>query len=79
MFLPEQFAWLQPVLIASVVVFIIDLIGNRITFANRYVNALATAVLFALVFGTLAYFGYGSVSMSVTTTPAATAPAQTQR
>jgi hypothetical protein len=31
------------------------------------------------VFGALVYFGYGTVSMSVTTTPSATAPAQTQK
>jgi hypothetical protein len=38
-----------------------------------------SAIVFALVFGTLVYFGYGSVSMSVTTTPSTTAPAQTQK
>jgi hypothetical protein len=78
MFLPEQFAWFQPVLIASIVVFIIDLIGNSITFANRWVNALATAVLFAIVFGALVYFGYGSVSMTVATTPVPNPPAAAQ-
>jgi hypothetical protein len=38
-----------------------------------------SAIVFALVFGALVYFGYGTVSMSVTTTPSATAPAQTQK
>ena len=28
MFLPEQYAWFEPVLIATIVVFIIDLVGN---------------------------------------------------
>jgi len=79
MFLPAEFAWFQPVLIASIVVFVVDLIGNTITFANRYVSALASAVLFALVFGALVYFGYGSVSMTVVSTPTTTAPAQTQK
>ena len=79
MLLPEQYAWFEPVLIASIVVFIIDLIGNSITFGNRFVGALMSAILFALVFGGLVYFGYGNVSMSVTTTPSATAPAQTQK
>ena len=79
MMLPAQYAWFEPVLIASVVVFIIDLIGNSFAFGNRYVGALVSAILFALVFGTLVYFGYGNVSMSVTTTPSATAPAQTQK
>ena len=79
MMLPAQYAWFEPVLIASVVVFIIDLIGNSFAFGNRYVGALVSAILFALVFGALVYFGYGNVTMSVTTTPSATAPAQTQK
>jgi hypothetical protein len=77
--LPAQYAWFEPVLIASIVVFIIDLVGNSIAFGNRYLNALVSAILFAIVFGALVYFGYGSVSMSVTTTPSPTAPAQTQK
>src|SRR6266550_5231719 len=79
MLLPAQYAWFEPVLIASIVVFIIGLVGNKIAFGNRYLGALASAILFALVFGALVYFGYGNVSMSVTTTPSATAPAQTQK
>jgi hypothetical protein len=79
MFLPAQYAWFEPVLIATIVVFIIDLIGNSIGFGNRFLGALMSAILFALVFGTLVYFGYGNVSMSVTTTPNPTAPAQTQK
>jgi len=78
MLLPAQYAWFEPVLIASIVVFIIDLIGNAITFGNRYLNALVSAIVFAVVFGALVYFGYGSVSMSVTTTPSPGAPAQTK-
>ena len=79
MFLPAQYAWFEPVLIASIVVFIIDLVGNSITFSSRYLSALVSAIVFAIVFGGLVYFGYGNVSMSVTTTPSATAPAQTQK
>ena len=79
MFLPEQYAWFEPVLIATIVVFIIDLVGNWIGFGNRFLGALMSAIVFALVFGTLVYYGYGSVSMSVTTTPSTTAPAQTQK
>ena len=79
MILPAQYAWFEPVLIASVVVFIIDLIGNSFAFGNRFVGALVSSILFALVFGALVYFGYGNVSMSVTATPSATAPAQTQK
>jgi hypothetical protein len=76
MFLPAQYAWFEPVLIASIVVFIIDLIGNSITFSNRYVSAMVSAIVFAIVFGGLVYFGYGSVSMSVKATPSSGAPAQ---
>jgi hypothetical protein len=79
MFLPAQYAWFEPVLIATIVVFIIDLIGNAIGFGNRFVGALMSAILFALVFGALVYFGYGSVSMSVTTAPSTTAPAQMKK
>jgi hypothetical protein len=60
---------------ATIVVFIIDLAGNSIGF----LSALMNAIVFARVSGTLVYFGYGSVSMSVTTTPSTTAPAQTQK
>jgi hypothetical protein len=79
MLLPVQYAWFEPVLTAAIVVFIIDLVGNWIGFGNRVLGALMSAIVFALVFGALVYFGYGSVSMSVTTTPSATAPAQTQK
>jgi hypothetical protein len=79
MLLPGQYAWFEPVLIATIVVFIIDLVGNSIGFGDRFLSALMSAILFALVFGALVYFGYGSVSMSVTTTPSAGAPAQTQK
>jgi hypothetical protein len=79
MFLPPQYAWFEPVLIASIVVFVIDLVGASFAFGNRILSALMSAILFALVFGALVYFGYGNVSMSVTTTPSATAPAQTQK
>jgi hypothetical protein len=78
MFLPTQYAWFEPVLIATIVVFIIDLVGNAIGFRNRIFSALMSAIVFAIVFGALVYFGYGSVSMSVTSTPSATAPAQVQ-
>jgi hypothetical protein len=76
MLLPAQYAWFEPVLIASIVVFVIDLVGNSITFSNRYVSAFVSAIVFAIVFGGLVYFGYGNVSMSVTTTPSSTSPAQ---
>jgi hypothetical protein len=56
------------------------LIGNVIAFGNRaVVNALVSAILFAVLFGVLVYYGYGSVAMSVTTTPAPTAPAHSSQ
>jgi hypothetical protein len=79
MLLPAQYVWFEPVLIATIVVFIIDLVGNSIGFGNRFLGAFMSAIVFALVFGALVYFGYGSVSMSVTTTPSASAPAQKQK
>ena len=79
MHLPVEYAWFEPVLIAAVVVFVIDLVGNTIGFGNRFLSAFMSAIVFALVFGALVYFGYGSVSMSLTTTPSAGAPAQTQK
>ncbi len=66
--------WLQPVLLAAAVVFVLDLIGNMLSFSNRFVNALVTAIVFAVVFGTLIQAGI--VQMDVRTIPATvTAPA----
>jgi hypothetical protein len=79
MFLPAQYAWFEPVLIASIVVFVVDLLGTKIAFGNPLLSALTSAILFAALFGALVYFGYGNVSISVTTTPSPTAPAQTQK
>ena len=75
MLLPLKYAWFEPVLIATIVVFIIDLVGNSITFRNRYVSAFVSAVVFAAVFGGLTYFGLGSVSMSVRAPAGLTTPA----
>jgi hypothetical protein len=75
MFLPADYLWLEPVLIAAAVVFVIDLIGNALAFGSRVTNAFVTALVFAVVFGGLVYFGYGNITMSVSTTPSTTAPA----
>jgi hypothetical protein len=76
MILPPQYAWFEPVLIASIVVFVISLIGRSFSFGNRFLSSLMSAILFALVFGSLVYFGFGSVSMTVNTTPDPAAPGQ---
>ncbi len=76
MFLPAKYLWLEPVLIAALVVFLVDLVGNAIAFGSRITNALVTAVIFAAIFGALVFYGYGNIALSVSTTPSATAPAK---
>jgi len=78
MILPSQYAWFEPVLVASVVVFVINLVGASIAFGNRFLSALFGAVLFGVVFGALVYSGYGNVSMTLNSVPNATAPDQVQ-
>lgn len=53
--LTGEYAWLEPILIASAVVFVVDLIGNIISFSSRFLNAIVTAVVFAVIFGALTY------------------------
>jgi hypothetical protein len=79
MFLPPQYVWLEPVILAAIVVFVIDLIGNAISFSNRFLNALVTAIVFAVIFGGLVYYGYGSVRVTVSQTPSAAAPVGSSR
>jgi hypothetical protein len=80
----DKYPWLEPVLIGAVIVFILDLIGNLISFSNRVLNALATAIVFAIVFGGLLYTGVLTLdvktvttetpAVTTTTTPATTTP-----
>jgi hypothetical protein len=69
MFLPPQYQWLEPVIIAAIVVFVIDWIGNTITFSNRVINAFVTALIFGLVFAALTSSGYGGIAISINPTP----------
>jgi len=55
---------LQPVLIASAIVFVLNAAGSFIEFNNRFVNALVDTVLFAVVFGALVHFGYLQMEFS---------------
>lgn len=73
----EKYPWLEPVLLGAVIVFVLDLVGNLISFSNRVLNALATAIIFAIVFGGLLYTGILTLDVTTVTTetPAATAPA----
>lgn len=64
MFLPTEYIWLEPVLVAAGVVFVIGLIGNLLSFSNRFVNALVTAIVFAVVFGALYHLSHAEVPPS---------------
>ncbi len=58
MFMPPELAWLEPVIVASIIVFFVDLIGNMLSFSNRILNALTTALVFLAIFGTLSYVAF---------------------
>ena len=64
MFLPTEYLWLEPVIVAAVIVFVVDLIGNSLAYGGRLVNALATAAVFFVIFAALAYFGLGKLAFS---------------
>ena len=74
MFLPAEYSWLEPVLIAAGVVFIVSLLGNLIAFGNRLANAIITAIIFGLIFGALMFYGYGDVRMTFSTEQSLDAP-----
>jgi hypothetical protein len=63
MVLPAEYAWIELVMIGAAVVFISDLIGNMISFESRPLNALTTAVVFAVVFSLTIYLRYGNILM----------------
>jgi hypothetical protein len=69
MFLPAEYLWLEPVIIAAIVVFVISLFSNVIAFGSRFANALVTAILFAVVFGFLINWGYGDMTVTVDVEP----------
>lgn len=64
MFLPTEYNWLEPVLIAAGVVFVVGLIGNVLSFSNRFLNALVTAIVFAVIFGVLTYLSRADAPVS---------------
>jgi hypothetical protein len=65
----EGYEMYFPVLVGAVIVFIVDLIGNMLSFSNRFLNALVTAIVFAVIFGLVIHLGF--VSMTATTVPVA--------
>ena len=66
----ENLGWLQPVLIGAAVVFVLDLIGNLLSFSNRFMNAFVTAALFAVIFGGLVQSGIVRLDVHTEMTPA---------
>ena len=63
MFLPAPAAWLEPVIVGAAIVFVIDLIGNLMSFNSKIMNAFVTALLFAAIFAALLYTGIGRVEV----------------
>jgi len=51
----SQEQWFKMVGISAVLVFIIDLVANMLAFNSRFINALMTAIVFAVLFGGLMY------------------------
>lgn len=72
--LPVTNAWFEPVLIASIAVFIVALVANVVTFSSRLASSLLTAILFAAAFGAATYYGYGNVRVTISQTPDPAAP-----
>jgi hypothetical protein len=64
MLLAPDYAWIELVIIVGFAVFAADLIGNMISFDNRFMNALTTAIVSAVAFALLIYFVYGSVLLT---------------
>jgi hypothetical protein len=76
MILPSEYIWFEPVLFAALIILGINYIGSMLVFSRRPVlNAVASALVFAVIFGALAYYGYGRVDMIVSTVPDPDAPA----
>jgi hypothetical protein len=63
MVLSPEYAWIELVIIGAIAVFVSDLIGNQLNFGSRFMNALTTAVVFAVVFSLAIYLRFGSVLM----------------
>lgn len=60
----SQQQWVQMIGMAAALVFVIDLVANMLTFSSRFMNALMTAVVFAVLFGGALYMTkIGSVAI----------------
>ena len=60
----DQFPWLWPVGIGALIVFLVDLVGNMLSFNNRFVNALVTALVFAVIFGLVFHMGLATINVA---------------
>lgn len=63
----SQEQWFKMVGISAILVFVIDLVANMLAFNNRFVNALMTALVFAVVFIGLMYATGGIPQMPTAT------------
>lgn len=45
---------------SAILVFVIDLVANMLSFSSRLMNALMTAIVFAVLYGALLYFVGGA-------------------
>ena len=57
---PVEQTLLVQLLVMAGILFVIGLIGNVLSFSNRFMNALITAVIFMLVYGGLFYVALAS-------------------
>lgn len=55
----SQETWVQMVVMAALLVFVIDLVANFLSFSNRFTSALVTAIVFAILYGGLFYLTGG--------------------
>jgi hypothetical protein len=61
---PPEYAWLELIILGAVLVFVIDLVGNALYFRGRVLNAVVTALVFAVAFSFFLYFRFGSVTLN---------------
>ena len=54
---PSETTLLMNVLVGSGILFLIAYLGNALTFTNRFVNALITALIFAVFYVSLDLHG----------------------
>ena len=55
---PAEQTLMMQVFIMAGILFVIGYLGNVLAFSNRFVNALVTAILFALIYGGIAYAAF---------------------